>query len=398
MPGFGLLVTKSGHRSFVVQYRVGGHSRRMTIDSVLGLVKARQRAKTLLGAAANDQDPLEERRRMVARAEDVFEKIADNYLERDGKELRSLEQRRAMLKRLVYPTLGKRPIQDIRRSDIVKLLDRIEDANGPVMADRTLATIRRIMNWHASRSDEFRSPIVRGMARTNGMERKRKRILTDDELRAIWKTANATEGPFGAFVQFLLLTAARRNEAAGMKAKELETMAPEGMDWILPSSRNKVKIDLMRPLSPAAQIALKKLPRIGKSGYIFTTTGRSPIGGFSKFKADFDQKAVVANWTLHDLRRTARSLMSRAGVPSDHAELCLGHVLTGVRGTYDRHEYYAEKKRAYDALAAQIERIVNPQPNAIPIRTGAERLPMTDREDELKAKSLTDEEKWAPIT
>ena len=183
-----------------------------------------------------------------------------------------------------------------------------------------------------------------------------------------------------------------------MKAKELETMAPEGMDWILPSSRNKVKIDLMRPLSPAAQIALKKLPRIGKSGYIFTTTGRSPIGGFSKFKADFDQKAVVANWTLHDLRRTARSLMSRAGVPSDHAELCLGHVLTGVRGTYDRHEYYAEKKRAYDALAAQIERIVNPQPNVIPIRTGAERLPMTDREDELKAKSLTDEEKWAPIT
>ena len=166
----------------------------MTIDSVLGLVKARQRAKTLLGAAANDQDPLEERRKTAARAEDIFEKIADNYLDRDGKELRSLEQRRAMLKQLVYPTLGKRPIQDIRRSDIVKLLDKIEDANGPVMADRTLATIRRIMNWHASRSDEFRSPIVRGMARTNGMERKRKRILTDDELRAIWKTANATEG------------------------------------------------------------------------------------------------------------------------------------------------------------------------------------------------------------
>lgn len=360
----------------------------MTIDSVLGLVKARQRAKTLLGAAANDQDPLEDRRKAAARAEDIFEKIADSYLDRDAKELRSREQRRVMLKRLVYPTLGKRPIQDIRRSDIVKMLDKIEDANGPVMADRTLATIRRIMNWHASRSDEFRSPIVRGMARTNGMERKRKRILTDDELRAIWTTANAMEGPFGVFVQFLLLTAARRNEAAGMTVRELEAPAVGAIDWTLPASRNKVKIDLVRPLSPAAQGIIEKLLRIGERGYIFTTTGRSPIGGFSKFKADFDESAGVAEWTLHDLRRTARSLMSRAGVPSDHAELCLGHVLTGVRGTYDRHEYHAEKKRAYEALAAQIDRILNPQPNIIPLRGNDERLLGADPTQDEKASRL----------
>ena len=87
--------------------------------------------------------------------------------------------------RLVYPVMGARPIEDIRRSDIVRLLDRIEDNNGPVMADLTLAYIRRVMNWHASRSDEFRSPIVRGMARTSGKERARARILTDDELRAV---------------------------------------------------------------------------------------------------------------------------------------------------------------------------------------------------------------------
>ena len=92
------------------------------------------------------------------------------------------------------------------------------------------------------------------------MERKRKRILTDDELRAIWKTANATEGPFGAFLQFLLLTGARRNEAAGITVKELETVAPEAMDWILPASRNKVKIDLARPLPLAAQVIIKHCP------------------------------------------------------------------------------------------------------------------------------------------
>jgi Phage integrase central domain len=126
-------------------------------------------------------------RKTAAHPENTFEKIAENYLARDGKELRTVEQRRAMLKRLVYPKLGSRQIMDIR--DIVSLLDKIEDENGPVMADRTFATIRKVMNWHASRSDEFRS------ARTSGKDRARARILTDDELRAIWKAAKATGGP-----------------------------------------------------------------------------------------------------------------------------------------------------------------------------------------------------------
>ena len=122
------------------------------------------------------------------------------------------------------------------------------------------------------------------------------------------------------------------------------------------------------PLSAAAQAELAKLPHIGKLGFVFTTGGDSPIGGFSKFKQRFDVACGVTGWTLHDLRRTARSLMSRAGVSSDHAERCLGHVMLGVRGTYDRHEYHEEKRHAFEALAAQIERIVNPQENVVPLR------------------------------
>jgi integrase len=271
-----------------------------------------------------------------------------------------------VLERLVYKEVGDRPITDIRRSEIIRLLDRIEAGElkdkdgdpikgGPVMADRTLAVVRKIMNWHATRSDDFRSPIVRGMARTKPKERTRSRTLTDHELRAVWKAAGDGKGPFPALVKFLLLTAARRSEAAGLSWAEIDDA-----DWTLPAARNKTKLDLVRPLNEAAQAVLDAQPEIDGCPYVFTTDGRAPLSGFSKFKRDFDKACGVTGWTLHDLRRTARSLMSRAAVNSDHAERCLGHVIGGVRGTYDRHEYYDERKQAFEALAAQIERVVNP--------------------------------------
>jgi integrase len=182
----------------------------------------------------------------------------------------------------------------------------------------------------------------------------------------VWKGAEVN-GVFGAYVRFILLTSARRSEAAGITWGEIK----DGV-WTLPAARNKTKVDLVRPLSEAALNVLAQMGQEpssdGKANRaVFSVRDGKPITGFYDYKLDFDKACGVTEWTIHDLRRTARSLMSRAGVNADIAERCLGHVIGGVRGIYDRHEYLEEKKRAFEALAAQIERIVNPQDNVVPL-------------------------------
>jgi integrase len=366
MPGFGLMVTRNGHKSYVVQYRAGSRSKRMHMKNGLTLSAARKEAKAILGAVAKGGDPLGVRRKAERAKSDTLKAIVEEYLAREGDRLRTIGERRAVLERLVLPKLGARQINDITRTDIIRLLDRIADENGVPMADHTLAYLRRVMTWHASRSDDFRSPIVRGMTRTRPSQRRRQRVLNDAELVAIWRAAEAAQSAFGYLVQFLLLTATRRNEAAAMRRGEVC-----GDEWTIPQDRYKTGLELVVPLSDAALAVLASVPKIGKSGLVFTTDGKHPLAGFSKFKRAFDVKvlaemrkqdreAQLPRWTLHDLRRTARSVMSRAGVPSDHAERCLGHVLPGIRGTYDRHQYLPEKRRAFEALDALVERIVDP--------------------------------------
>lgn len=172
VPGFAVRVTDRGQRSFVLVTRYPGSAnptaRSLGTVGAISLEDARTKARDWLKLISTGIDPAQAQ---AAAARDTLHAICEEYHARDGAKLRSLEWRRGALKRLVYPTLGSRPIAEIRRSDIVRLLDKIEDQNGPVMADRTLAIIRKVMNWHAARSDDFRSPIVRGMARANEQSR-----------------------------------------------------------------------------------------------------------------------------------------------------------------------------------------------------------------------------------
>jgi integrase len=380
--GLYVVVQPTGVKGFAVRYRFGGHPRKLTLESGIGLAAARKAAADAMYEVQQGRDPgaakILFRRTREHAAENTLEAVCEEYFRREGKGLRSRDQIEAALKRLVYSTaiggkgkLGNRQIASILRSEIVKLLDKIEDDSGPVMADRVLAYIRKIMNWHATRSDDFRSPIVRGMARTKPKERKRTRVLDDDELRAVWRTAETFEGPFGYFVRYVLLTLTRRNEAARMPDSELS-----GDDWIIPGARYKTKLDHVVPLSQAARDLLESIPRIanGKNDRLFfTTDGEKPFAGFSKFKKEFDKLCEVKGWTIHDLRRTGRTLMSRVGVDGELAERCIGHLPGGVRDTYDRFEYRDEKKQAFDALAALIRTILTgPRDNVVPLREGVQ--------------------------
>jgi integrase len=365
VPGLGVRVTDTGQKTFVLVVRYPGDRnpapRALGVYGAMTLEAARTKGREWLALIGNGVDP---KVRDVSRRADTLQAIAEAYLKRESR-LRTIAQRRSILERLILPKFGARQIEDIRRVEIAALLDRIEDRNGRAMAQYTLATLRRLFTWHAGRSDEFRSPIVRGMSRVKPSEQRRQRTLTDPEIRALWQAADAAPSAFGYFVQLLLLTAVRRNEAARMCRSELA-----GDDWIIPPQRYKTNLELVIPLSDAARAVLARIPRIGDSDFVFSTDGKSPISGFSKFKRAFDLASGVSGWTLHDLRRTARSLMSRAGVPSDHAERALGHVIGGIRSTYDRHEFYAEKKHAFAALADQIDRILHPQDNVIPFGAG----------------------------
>jgi integrase len=350
---FGLMVTAAGHKSFVVQYRAGKQSRRMSLKAGLSLTEARKEAKAIFGVVARGGDPLADKRKAATASTTTLKSVADDYLKREAVKLRTRGERKRVLEALVYPELGNRQIDSIKRSEIVRLLDDIEAENGPHRAQAVLAILSKLFNWHASRNDDFLSPIRRGMARIKPQEHARDRVLSDTELRAVWRASEAFPEPYGSLVRFLLLTATRRGEAADMTRGELS-----GADWIIPAARMKAKQEHVIPLSKAAKAIIDDAPMLGPC--IFTLNGRAPTNNFAKLKTAFDKACGVTGWRIHDLRRTARSLMSRAGVAPDIAERCLAHTIGGVRGTYDRHTYHDEKARAFEALASMVGRIVNP--------------------------------------
>jgi integrase len=363
---FGLMVTRNGHKSFVLQYRdrSTGEQHRLSIpQDAFTVKKAREWARDNKADVHLGGNPIADRRKLERLEKTTFAAVTEKYLKTSATKFRSIKLVKSSLDRFALPAFGEKQIAQIKKSDIVDMRDRVASGSGPGAADYAVSAVSRVMSWHERVSDDFKAPSFKGLALQRAAEQARTRTLRDDELRAFWKATEGADGPFRPMLRFILLTACRRDEAADMTWSEID-----GKDWVIPRERYKTKTELLIPLSDMARRVLADIPRT-KSRFVFATASGTALQSFSAMKAKLDDDCGIQDWVIHDLRRTARSLMSRAAVDLDIAERCLGHVIGGIRGVYDRHGYYEEKKQAFEKLAALVDSIVNHKDNVVQMRT-----------------------------
>lgn len=373
LPGFGVKVTPAGSKVFVFQYRIGGRGakvRRYTIGKFGPLTpdKARGEAERLSMLVAQGIDP---QRQKVERHRQAVELAFDKYLERFERDCLKLKwpashaDAKATLDRFAVPVLKDKPLPDINRKDIRAVLAPVRDM--PSTARKLFAILRRLFNFAVAEDDLSSSPL-------EGMESPpvpaaRDRVLEDWELALVWQASGKIGNLFGPLIRLLMLTGARREEVAGVSWDELREAVAM---WSLPAERAKNGSPLQLPLSSLAVVELSALAgkkdKWPRRGLLFTTTGKTPVSGFSKAKTRLDAKIsglhndeALEPWTLHDLRRTLATGMQRLGVRFEVTEAILNHVSgsrSGVAGIYQRHDWGPEKKAALQAWSDHIERLL----------------------------------------
>jgi integrase len=369
--GLRLCVHPGGSKTFVFRYRNPrtGKGAKITLPANTTLHDARVQVAEFRKALAERADPARLRKPVPApeikatAGGDTIGELWGLYksLPTGGKKLRALDTKAWYFDRCILPEFGKRKISSIKRSEITAWLDQLESGRGVRLADLALTHLRSLMRWHQNRADDYTCCITPGMSRYKSSEHTRERILSDRELRCLWQACESDK-PVGSLAQFLLCTGARLREASESRLKEIDG---EGI-WVVPASRakgrNGTAKDIVRPLSGLALAILQGLPRFEDCPFIFSQNGCGPLSNnFHVWRNVLAKRAGLGtDWQWHDLRRTHRSLASRAGVRPDIGELMLGHAIKGVRGIYDRHTFLSEKREAYEAVARLLLEIVTP--------------------------------------
>ena len=360
LPAFGLRITSTGARSWVVAIRKPGakHPARVKVGKPgnISLSEARVRARGIMadpsalapGPKTLDQD-------------DTVASVAEQFIGRHvfaNRRERSAKDAASQLRREFVAYHPDQLIQSIGRRHILAALDRVTDRGYAIAANRLLANLRKFFGWCLERGILEASPVA-GIKRP-AKERSRDRVLDHDELAAVWHACDRMAYPFGSFVQLLMATAQRRDEVAHMAWGDVDL---ERRLWTLPREITKADRAHEVPLSDLAMEIISNLPRISDS-WVFPANRVSstrPISGFSKFKPKLDQLCGVQEWRLHDLRRSAASGMARLGHPPHVVTAVLNHspgATQGITAVYNRYEYSDEKRAALDAWSREVERII----------------------------------------
>jgi integrase len=355
--GLGVRVMAGGSKSYLAQYNLHGQKRRIPLGScsAISLAKARDAAGVIMGDVARGIDPAAERKE--ARQKAAAESYTLERLLTDWQALHLASKRpsyAAEAVRAVRKSFAKHldlPAADLNRSGVVKVLDGMRREGSASMAAVTRRYGCAAFAWAMKRGTLTENPFS---ALPMAPVVKRERVLTDDELAAIWRATDRI-GPFNSITRLLILTGQRREEVAGMKWTEL---SDDFSAWIIPSSRTKNGKAHIVPLTEAAREILRNAPRIVE--HVFP--GRcGPFRGLAVGKKPLDKCSGVTDWRLHDLRRTVATGLQRLGVRLEVTEAVLNHISgsrSGIVGVYQRHDFANEKRQALEAWTAHVIAIV----------------------------------------
>ncbi|WP_375289774.1 tyrosine-type recombinase/integrase [Qipengyuania sp.] len=344
-PGFSLRVFPTGRKVFTVKYRYGLTQRRLPIGvhPRITLAEARNKALEALRLVDDGIDPAARRRQLGMNVEAICSDFIRQYARPRN---RSWKEAERILQREFVAVHGQRDIREIKRHDILELMDGAIERGAAYQANRIHSNLRKLFNWCMERGIVDVSPVMGTKPPTR--EQARDRVLTDDEICAMLTAGAKDAYPFRQFVPLLLATAQRRGEVAQMKWSEVDLDAKQ---WVIPADLSKNGKPHVVPLNDFALRLLAEVPRFPECDWVFTTTRRSPISGFSKALRHIHAESQTSEWRLHDLRRTAASGMARAGIAPHVVEKVLNHIsgtISGVAAVYNRYGYDAERREAMD--------------------------------------------------
>jgi integrase len=363
LPAFGLRVTAAGGRSWIVAVRKPGASHpsrhKLGEPPTMTLADARTAARIIL---ADPETAFAEREKAPP---DSFEVVAGQFLERYVKrhQPRTWDQTEGRIRTKLVPAWSGRPIHSITRRDVLDVLDGEVDAGRERTANKMLQLIAQLFGWAIERGIIEDNPTA-GIRRP-GREESRDRVLSVDEVAAVWHACDGLSWPFGAVVRLLIVTGQRRDEVARMAWPDLDLdLDLDHRLWTLPRELTKADRVHEVPLSDLALEIIEGLPRVGTGPLVFPANRRgssNPVSGFSKIKRRLDELSGVESWRLHDLRRTAASGMARLGHPPHVVGAVLNHApasTQGITAIYVRHRFTEEKRAALHAWGREVERVI----------------------------------------